>query len=100
MTFFVEGVNKSLEPQKQVRRIGECPTVADAIDVAKKTVDVFLRHHFRPGMDAKSLFALYQGKGEFPFIFRDDDRTFNVPGFNHAQYAQLRANELCGGGKS
>jgi len=97
MTFFVEGVTKSLEPHKQVRRIGECATVAAAIEVAQKTVDVFLQHQFSPGMDAKSLFALYQEKGEFPFIFRDDDRTFNVPGFNHAQYAQLRAKELCNG---
>ncbi len=95
MTFFVEGVNKSLEPQKQVRRIGEFKTVAEAVEVAQKTVDAFLQSQHRPGMEAKSLFAMYQEKAEFPFIFRDDDRTFNVPGFNHVQYSHQRIKALC-----
>lgn len=96
MTFFVEGVSKFLEPHKQVRRIGEYATVAEAIEAAQKTVDAFLQHAHQPGMDAKVLFALYQDRGEYPFIFRDDDRTFNVPGFNHVQYAMRRSGELCG----
>ena len=29
----------------------------------------------------------------------DDDKTVNVPGFNHAHYAMTRAAELCGGTK-
>lgn len=99
MTFFVEGLSKHLEPQTQVRRIGEYKTVAEAIIVAHKMIDEFLRREFKPGMDAKSLFALYQTQGEYPFIFRDDDKTFNVPGFNHAHYAMTRATEICGGGK-
>lgn len=97
MTFFVEGVSKHLEPQTQVRRIGEYPSVAEAITVAKRTIDEFLKQASKPGMDGKALFALYQTQGEYPFIFRDDDKTFNVPGFNHAHYAMTRAAEICGG---
>lgn len=97
MTFFVEGVSKHLEPQTQVRRIGEFKSVAEAITVAKRTIDGFLQKELKPGMDGKALFALYQAHGEYPFIFRDDDKTFNVPGFNHAHYAMTRAAELCGG---
>ena len=62
-------------------------------------MDTFLEHTFKPGMAAKELFSLYQSQGEYPFIFRDDDRTFNVPGFNHAQYAMARADYTCSGKK-
>ena len=97
MAFFVEGVRKFLEPRDQVRRIGEFAPGGAAIEAAQKTVDGFLQDALRPGMDARALFALYQDRGEYPFIFRDDDRTFNVPGFNHVRYAMARAGELCGG---
>jgi hypothetical protein len=99
MTFFVEGLSGHLEPKSQVRRIGEYKTVAEAILVAQKAVDEFLVREYQAGMDAKALFALYQTKGEYPFIFRDDDKTFNVPGFSHVQYAVTRATEICGGKK-
>ena len=95
MTFFVEGVSKHLEPKTQVRRIGEYETIAEAIAAAHSLVDEFLKDEYQPGMDSKALFALYQAHGEYPFIFRDDDKTFNVPGFNHAHYAMTRATELC-----
>jgi hypothetical protein len=95
MTFFVEGVSQHLAPQTQVRRIGEYGSVAEAIAVAKRTIDDFLQGASRPGMSGKDLFALYQTQGEYPFIFRDDDKTFNVPGFSHAHYAMTRAAELC-----
>ncbi len=97
MTFFVEGISKHLEPEAQVRRIGEYETTAEAIAMAQKTVEEFLVRALKPGMDGKALFALYREHGEHPFIFRSDDKTFNVPGFNHAQYAMKRAAELCGG---
>jgi hypothetical protein len=97
MTFFVEGLSGHHEPEPQVRRIGEYATVAEAIAVAKYIVDEFLRQEHKPGMDAKALFSRYQAHGEYPFIFRDDDKTINVPGFNHAHYAMTRAAELCGG---
>lgn len=96
MAFFVEGISNHLEPEAQVRRIGEYLTMADALAVAQKTVESYLLKELRPGMDAKSLFAQYRAEGEYPFIFRDDDKTFNVPGFNHAHYAMNRAAELCG----
>lgn len=95
MTYFVEGISNHLAPETQVRRIGEYATMADAIVVAQKTVEAYLQQALRPGMDAKTLFAQYRAEGEYPFIFRDDDKTFNVPGFNHAHYAMNRATELC-----
>lgn len=95
MTFFVEGISQHQAPESHVRRIGEYAALADAISAAQKSVQDFLATAFNPGMDAKALFALYQTKGEHPFIFRDDDQTFNVPGFNHAQYAMTCAKEIC-----
>ena len=97
MTFFVEGISKHTEPEAQVRRIGECVTTVEAISIAQKTVEEFLVRELKPGMDSKMLFSRYREHGEHPFIFRSDDKTFNVPGFNHAQYAMKRAAELCGG---
>ena len=95
MTFFVEGISQHQAPESHVRRIGEYATLADAISAAQKSVEDFLASAFKPVMDAKTLFALYQTEGEYPFIFRDDDNTFNVPGFNHAHYAMTRAREIC-----
>jgi hypothetical protein len=95
MAFFVEGISNHLEPEAQVRRIGEYSTMADALVVAQRTVESYLARALQPGMDAKALFAQYRAEGEYPFIFRDDDKTFNVPGFNHAHYAMSRAAELC-----
>ena len=97
MTFFVEGLSKHLEPQTQVRRIGEYQSITEAIAVAQGTIEEFLRREFKPGMDAKSLFSRYQAQGEYPFIFRNDDKTFNVPGFNHAHHAMIRSTEICNG---
>ncbi len=97
MTFFVEGLSGHSEPETKVRRIGDYKTIAEAIMVAQRTVDAFLQRELKPGMDAKALFALYQQQGEYPFIFRDDDKTFNVPGYNHLHYAMTRSQALCGG---
>jgi len=99
VTFLVEGVNKNLEPKAQVRRIGEYEKVEEAIAAAKRTIDEYLRREFKPGMDAKALFSRYQEHGEYPFIFRTDDRSISVRGFSHAQYAMARATEICGGVK-
>ena len=95
MTFFVEGLSGHLEPKSQVRRIGECNTAAEAVAMAQKAVDAFLLREFKAGMEAKALFAIYQSRGEYPFIFRDDDKTFNVRNFNHFHYALTRSGELC-----
>jgi len=99
MTFYVEGLSKHREPDDQVRRIGEYQTLADAITAAQHAVDQFLWCAFKAGMNAQQLFYLYQTQGEFPFIFRNDDKTLNVRGFNHTQYAVTRATEMCSGKK-
>ncbi len=96
MTFFVEGVSNHLEPQPQVRRIGEYETVAEAMAVAQKAIEEFLRGNFKRGMNAKKLFSLYQEEGEHTFIFQDEGNTLNVAGFDHAAYARTRAAEICG----
>ena len=97
MTFFVEGLSGHTEPETKVRRIGDYKTMPEAIMSAQRLVDDFLKREHKPGMDAKALFARYQKQGEYPFIFRDDDKTYNVPGFNHLHYAMTRSQALCGG---
>ena len=99
MTYFVEGVSKHLEPQPQVRRIGEYETVGEAIAVAQTTIEQFLRREFKRGMDATKLLSLYEARGEHMFIFQDEAKTFNVPGFDHADCARTLAAEICGGTK-
>lgn len=91
MPFLVEALSKHLEPQTEVRHIGAYTTAAEAITAAKQVVDGFLRRNHKAGTDAKALFAQYRDHGEHTFIFRDDDKTFNVPGFNHIHYAMTRA---------
>jgi hypothetical protein len=99
MTFFVEGLSDHQKVETQVRRIGEYASVEEAITVSKQMIDDFLQRTYRPGMLSKVLFLQYQERGEYPFIFRDDDKTFNVPSFNHLNYAQTRCAEICGGRK-
>jgi len=95
MTYFVEGVSKHNEPEQQVRRIGEYETVEEALTVAKKAIEQFLRREFKRGMDAGELFSLYEAQGEHMFVFQDEAGTFNVPGFDHLKYAKTRAEEIC-----
>ncbi len=99
MAYLVEGVVNYLKPDSEVRRIGEFETAEEAIATAREIVDGFLRRSFKPGMDAKSLLSLYKKQGEYPFVFRDDDKTVNVPGFEHSHYAKSRAAEVCNGKK-
>lgn len=99
MTFFVEGLSGHREPETKVRRIGEYQTLPEAIMAAQRTIDTFLQREVKAGMEAKALFSRYQELGEYPFIFRDDDKTYNVPGFNHLHYAMTRSTEICGGKK-
>lgn len=99
MAFLVEGISRQRPPEAQVRRVGEYATREQAIAAAQQVVDEFLRREFKPGMAANELFSRYQSQGEFAFIFRDDDKTLNVPGFSHAQYARSRCDQLCGGRK-
>jgi len=99
MTYFVEGVSKHLEPEPEVRRIGEYETVAEAVAVAKQAIEQFLRGEFKRGMSAKKLYALYEERGEHMFIFQDEAKTFNVPGFDHADCARTLTAEICGRAK-
>jgi len=96
MTYFVEGVSKHFQPEPEVRRIGEYQTVAEAVAAAQKVIEQFLRDEFRRGMSAKRLYALYEERGEHTFIFQDEAKTFNVPGFDHADYARAVAAKICG----
>lgn len=86
-------------PEAQVRRIGKYETREEAIAAAQAVVDEFLRSEFSTGMNATELFSRYQSQGEYVFIFRDDDKTLNVPGFSHVHYAKDRCAQLCGGKK-
>jgi hypothetical protein len=99
MTYFVEGLSGHGEPEHKVRRIGAYEQLPDAISTAQRIVDMFLRKEFKTGMDSGMLLSRYQQLGEHPYIFRDDDKTFNVPGFNHLQYATARSGEICSGKK-
>ena len=96
MTFYVEGLSDHKAVETQVRRIGEYKSIEEAIAAAKQTIDEFLQRAYRPGMLTKVLLLQYQERGEYPFIFRDDDKTFNVPSFNHLNYANTRCGEICG----
>ena len=99
MTYFVEGLSGHTEPEIKVRRIGEYEALPDAVASAKRIVDGYLRREYRPGVEPKMLVARYQELGEHPYIFRDDDTTFNVPGFNHLHYATIRSTDICRGKK-
>ena len=99
MTYFVEGVSKHHEPEPEVRRVGEYETVTEAMAVARKAIEQFLRKEFKRGMSAKKLYALYEEQGEHMFIFQDEAGTFNVPGFDHLDYAETIAAEICSGKK-
>jgi hypothetical protein len=101
MTFFVEGLTSSLEPARQVRRVGEYAALEDAVTAAKRVIDEFLVREFAPGMPPAQLFARYQSVGEVPIIFRDDDdKTLNVSYFNHFEYALARCADLAAPGNS
>lgn len=99
MTYFVEGLSGHSEPEVKVRRIGEYDVMSEAVASAKRIVDGYLRREYRPGMEPRMLFGRYKDLGEHPYIFRNDDKTFNVPGFNHLHYATTRAGDICSGKK-
>jgi len=100
MAYLVEGVSGHGDADNsKVRRIGEYDALPDAIASAKRIVDGYLRREHRPGMEPGMLLARYQELGEHPYLFRDDDKTFNVPGFNHLQYATTRSADICSGKK-
>ena len=99
MTYFVEGLSGHTEPETRVRRVGEYDSLPEAVAAAKRLVDGYLRREHKPGMEPRTLLSKYQDQGEHPYIFRDDDTTFNVPGFNHLHYATSRSGDICAGKK-
>ena len=96
MTYFVEGVSKHGEAEPEVRRVGDFATLEEAVAVAQQAIEEFLRSQFKRGMIAKRLYSIYEEQGEHMFIFQDEAKTFNVPGFDHADYARTLAAKLCG----
>ena len=98
MAFCVEGLKRTGK-DGTVRHVGNYEKLEDAISAAKRVVDRFLLSEYSKGMESKVLFSVYQNIAEFPFIFRDDDKTINVREFNHFQYAMAQCNELCGSKK-
>ncbi len=100
MSYIVESLSKHNQPNAEVRHIGNFKTLPIAIAASKRIVDQFLQREYSPGTTAKVLFAVYQNLGEFPYIFRDDDKTINVHGFSHFQYALERCHEICEGKKN
>jgi hypothetical protein len=96
MTFFVEGLCKFREIEKQLRRIGDYATLEEAVAASKRAIDEFLLREFKAEMTAAQLYAQYQEFGEVPCVFRDDGLTMSIPGFNHWQYANARCLEICG----
>lgn len=97
MAFSVVGLSRHREPGAQVRQIGEYNTLDDAITAARRTIDFFLLREFKAGMSSEALFSRYQERGEYPSIFRDDDKTLDVQRFNHLDYARRRCSEICWG---
>jgi hypothetical protein len=96
MTFYVEGLTSSREPDQQVCRIGEYESLQIAIAAAKQVINKFLARELKPDMLPSMLFSRYQEFGEVPVIFCDeDDKTVNVAAsFNHLQYALARCGEM------
>ena len=97
MFYCVEGLTRTAKTDGTVRHIGDYDKLEDAVAAAKSTVDKFLLREYTAGMSSRVLFSVYQNLGEFPFIFRGNDRTMNVPEFNHVQYAMTRCDEICEG---
>jgi hypothetical protein len=96
MTFYVEGLTLSREPEQQVRRVGAYETLESAIAAAKQVINEFLARELKPDMLPSMLFSRYQECGEVPVIFCDeDDKTVNVAAsFNHLHYALARCGEM------
>jgi hypothetical protein len=95
MTFFVEGLTGFGGADGRTRRIGEFETLAGAIAAARRAIDEYLTHEFKPGMLPSALFEKYQSAGEAAFIFRDNDTTVDSAVFNHHRYARDRCIDLC-----
>jgi hypothetical protein len=95
MTYFVEALSKGSSSEGNVRRVGECETLQDAIKTAQQVIDKSLIAWNYYGTTVEKLFSQYERFGEVPFIFVDNDDTMNVTGFNSLIYAMNRCEVLC-----
>jgi hypothetical protein len=95
MTYFVEGLTNGHGGEGNVRRIGECDTLEDAIRTSQQVIDKSLIAWNYYGMTVEELFSQYQRFGEVPFIFVDNEVTMNVTGFNSLLYAMKQCGVLC-----
>ena len=98
MAFCVEGVKRT-GADGTVRHIGDFEKLEDAIAAAKRVVDRFVLQEYTKGTSPEVIFTVYQNVGEFPYIFRDDDKTLNVHEFNHLKYAMAECARLSSGKK-
>ncbi len=95
MPYFVEGLTNFHSGESNVRRIGVYATLKEAIRASEQVIEDFLLANHQYGMSIADLFTRYQKSGEVPFIFSDGERTINVTGFNHFNYALVRCGALC-----
>jgi hypothetical protein len=76
---------------------GTYGTVEEALAACRAIVDRTLRHEYRPGMTADTLYGQYTDFGDDPFIVvigGEDERAK----FSAWAYAKERAEAICTGG--
>jgi hypothetical protein len=95
MTYFIEALTMGHGSDSNVRRVGECATLKDAISTAQQVIDKSLLAWNYYGTAVEKLFSQYERFGEVPFIFVDSEDTMNVVGFNSLIYAMKQCEVLC-----
>jgi hypothetical protein len=95
MTYYVEALNMRRHGESDVRRVGECVTLKDALKTAQQVIDESLIPWLHHEATVEELFYQYKRFGEVPFIFADDDEKLNLIGFNSLSYAMAQCEVLC-----
>jgi hypothetical protein len=90
MTYLVEAIRRLSSGVKQVRRVGEYETRAEATIAARQVVDSFLLDARTPGMSAAELYRACELSGESPVIFNDRDGMQSAIAFDWREYARTR----------
>ena len=99
-TYVVEALTLWRSSESEVRRVGECDTLKDAIETAQQVIDESLTTWNYDGTTGEKLFTRYERFGERPFIFADSGNTINVIGFNALIYAMKQCELRCAGCQS
>ena len=97
MTYFVEGISKAQDADREVMHLGRFEKLEDAVAAAEAWVDALLMRDYMPGMKPEQLWECFKKAEELPYIFRDDADTFNVYVFDPVKYAKRRCDEMCTG---